>query len=92
MSKHTTGPWTVVEADSGGEKVIADSADICLIDSFADESEANARLIAAAPEMLETLHGVRLYLAGCKLTSPAPESDQKAIDELTRIINKAEGR
>jgi hypothetical protein len=64
-AEHTPGPWsygqvgddcfTLFFDDSGdgcgdGEVYISDAAD--------DNSEANARLIAAAPDMLEALEGL----------------------------------
>ena len=54
MSEHTPGPWKVV-----GQSVISDSGIICNPPSGPiDELEANARLIAAAPDMLEVLEFV----------------------------------
>jgi hypothetical protein len=59
MSKHTQGPWTVDGAvatenldvfGEGGRVAMLDFDDI-----DADTLEANARLIAAAPEMLAAL-------------------------------------
>ena len=55
MSEHTPGPWKVV-----GLSVISDSGIICNPPSGPiDELEANARLIAAAPDMLEALEAMR---------------------------------
>lgn len=61
MSKHTPGPWrtfngTDVFPDDGdreGERQIADCAMSHAMPI--DEEQANARLIAAAPELLEAL-------------------------------------
>ena len=65
MSKHTPGPWTVIDQDEStinvrgpDEEFVADVAD-----GFYNESgyvrgyevEANARLIAAAPDLLACL-------------------------------------
>ena len=64
MNKHTPGPWTVnipnnretaIRGIHGGDYVIAD----ILNDGYEDdEQEANARLIAASPDMLEALRRV----------------------------------
>ncbi|WCX74845.1 hypothetical protein KK211_17905 [Pseudomonas aeruginosa] len=64
MSKHTPGPWTVDFID-GVDGVFAEcDKRICQVDEvdivgwnarFRDESEANAKLIAAAPDLLEAL-------------------------------------
>lgn len=59
MTKHTPGPWHVVEGKltKSSLEVHANSRAICeLWRSWDSETElANARLIAAAPEMLEAL-------------------------------------
>jgi hypothetical protein len=60
---HTEGPWYVdgdgVTIRGRGDKRVA----MCREDWMADgEAAANARLIAAAPEMLECLQKVAAYL------------------------------
>jgi len=59
MSNHTPGPWTVIEKirPLNGEKyycVVSDSG--LVLDNIS--AEANAHLIAAAPEMLEALKSI----------------------------------
>lgn len=62
--KYTPGPWSVSEANDlplgatlrvvrirGGESRLR----ICDMDTISDDAEANARLIAAAPELVEAL-------------------------------------
>ncbi len=71
MSAHTAGPWTLV-AQSDGSAMIAREfatgkqmnpkglrliAHVLARGNSLAEDEANARLIAAAPELLEALHG-----------------------------------
>lgn len=66
MSKHTPGPW---EIDSGMRTAINKGGKhVAMVSFYKDgtpnsvdeiEHEANARLIAAAPEMLEALKAVR---------------------------------
>lgn len=58
---HTPGPWTVEQiSDSGGgtrlqiEAAAASTGRVCVL-SRLDEGMANARLIAAAPALLEAL-------------------------------------
>jgi len=58
--KHTPGPWESVDCDtkSEGKRIFAGSKYIGFIGNSDDDigtSENNARLIAAAPEMLEAL-------------------------------------
>ena len=60
-SKHTPGPWTVGKSDAGfsiyaGDLLIVDL--VCGITD--DEADANASLIAAAPDLLEALHQIAL--------------------------------
>ena len=61
QAKHTPGPW-YVEQDGDAWKINSDECGIALVHDpiaieldRADEIEANARLIAAAPELLEAL-------------------------------------
>lgn len=62
-TKHTPGPWAARKPDDiGGSRVYADCKGGSLIATPGymrdeSESEANARLIAAAPELLEALMG-----------------------------------
>jgi hypothetical protein len=64
MSKHTKGPWTMTaNFHQNGDIVVSDQAkehegtSIARIANFNywDEAEANAHLIAAAPEMYDLL-------------------------------------
>jgi hypothetical protein len=67
MSKHTPGPWTVqtwpherecMGAELPGTRAILGATNICpavVWGGLGDESQANARLIAASPELLEAL-------------------------------------
>lgn len=50
--KHTPGPWSVYEADDGDWHVVAGDDGELEIAGFVDGGEANARLIAAAPDLL----------------------------------------
>jgi hypothetical protein len=66
MSKHTEGPWTVGEVRHAGKYQLVQRHDltgyICEVQApyfgnaiDTDTREANARLIAAAPQLLEAL-------------------------------------
>lgn len=58
MSSHTKGPWKVEKMpDDGGEFSIFSNTGIyvALTVGGTDSEEANARLIAAAPDLLEAL-------------------------------------
>ena len=68
MSKHTPGPWIVDEAclvwaEAAGEYVaLTDHDDAAPIPM--EQREANARLIAAAPELLEALEALSPHRTG----------------------------
>lgn len=62
-AQHTPGPWTVGEAQSGEIAIVADGVWVIAVKHGAlyhPKGEANARLIAAAPDLLafaEAFHG-----------------------------------
>lgn len=99
MSKHTPGPWTAapdtqrnkyawrVEGASGTVPTIARLA---LVDR-AEEIEPNARLIAAAPELLEVVKRVYEYERQ-RLVKENHHFHEGEIYEWEALINKAEGR
>jgi predicted ATP-grasp superfamily ATP-dependent carboligase len=85
MSKHTPGPWSY---DSLDRVVIrAGIEDIAHMDKTA--SDADARLIAAAPEMLEELeYRYEQGKCGCgHLACKRCEDDRRTM----KVINKAKG-
>src|SRR3990167_164278 len=58
--KHTEGPWRIRHTSIGGHRAISDknNKDIVVVTGIGEieeEQDANARLIAAAPELLEAL-------------------------------------
>ncbi|MBT9173470.1 MAG: hypothetical protein DDT21_01871 [Syntrophomonadaceae bacterium] len=60
MSNHTPGPWHVendLQYDGGTIPYIVSETDVWIAktNTFSTNVEANARLIAAAPELLEAL-------------------------------------
>lgn len=106
MSKHTPGPWEVSHGGHGSphgfvideyyvlNRTVAD--DVAIAADIVDPatqmpSEANARLIAAAPELLEAL---QLCMADMVLTEAhygEHPAAQKAIDQARAAIAKATG-
>lgn len=70
MSKHTPGPWTVSRETTRGQFVTEThirgphNAHVALVGPC--EIDANARLIAAAPELLTALKMIMLEVAGCQ--------------------------
>ncbi len=59
MTQHTQGPWFIQHWDNFPDQtVISDETNtrcLAVIDKVDEQDEANARLIAAAPELLEAL-------------------------------------
>jgi hypothetical protein len=85
-NKHTYGPWSATLLDSRASKYwwSISSMDglgqtVCNTPNNTAESEANARLISAAPELLEALEDLLRFL-------PDHESNQakKAIDAISK--------
>lgn len=94
--KHTPGPWRyVTETDFNGEFFgcgVATSEGgpefIWFDDCIDDETDiANARLIAAAPDMLRTLKSADFAF---ELAGYAPDSIAR--ESIRAVIAKAEGR
>lgn len=55
MSGHTKGPWRVDPDDELCIETADGKTTLAVLDMHTDEDAENAKLIAAAPEMLETL-------------------------------------
>jgi hypothetical protein len=61
VSAHTPGPWMVrdgLTVDSAQHTVASITFDPLLMDEVEQESAANARLIAAAPDLYAALHAL----------------------------------
>lgn len=90
MSEYTKGPWRV--SDQVSHRVVDDFATIahCNVSSrFTNEAEANARLISAAPELLEALKAAEI---GLMLCAPLPGYDMNTLHLIRAAIAKAEGK
>lgn len=57
MSKHTAGPWRYLQGRVAGEFVVTRDThpDLSIMITSCIDTEADARLIAAGPELLEAL-------------------------------------
>lgn len=94
MTKHTPGPWEQTYGKRGTLCVISDTTWICgeieNPHSPIDEVEAiaNARLIAAAPDLLEALEGVSVLINSGALKSFTSEP---WVGRVQRAIAKATG-
>ena len=92
MAKHSPGPWVVaksgvsVDAGHNGPRIRQEST------GLREVLEANARLIAAAPDLLAAAHVALVALSELVLTKVSVPSDRVAYDALEAAIEKAEGR
>ena len=90
-AQHTPGPWYVVGEDCEGRQIIAsgnpeDNRATVIAQTFiCDEEQANARLIAAAPDLLEALEQALTML------HDVYNKDTPSIARLRATINKAQG-
>jgi hypothetical protein len=104
LSQHTPGPWTVTDdwyighAHGGG--TFAEVKSCARVPTQAhDEHRANARLIAAAPEMLAALRAILAEPYGCSLCdSGKPRNPSKGhqadcpFEAARAAITRAEGK
>lgn len=95
MNKHTPGPWEAEEDEvfdkvsyqiTSGHRLIAE---LFMCSGGWDEYEANARLIAATPEMLEALGRIEALHCNLRYGGPAPEDLQSLSDALEEACNTA---
>lgn len=97
MSNHTQGPWRVGEGESSittvrGEHVLSLPYPLYPA-SQPDEFSSNARLMAAAPDLLEACKGMIETLTGHNDAWEALTIQQKArVITMKEAINKAEGK
>ena len=96
-TEQTKGPWRIDGKTRFGDYTIASGENVKACEFVAkSSSEANARLIAAAPGLLAELHSVRVQLEAQALGYSASEIWPHVRTELVRrishAINKAEGR
>jgi hypothetical protein len=84
QTKHTRGPW--FDLPSIGDRIIVAAGfcnHVCEIMENTPEAQANARLIAAAPDLLAALERICALDAGSTL----PED----VNELCKAVEKARG-
>ena len=67
MSKHTSGPWRISNPPPNGEQIIGaqNGMMVAVVTTGIDMKEetiANARLIAAAPDLMSVLEDVDEFL------------------------------
>jgi hypothetical protein len=92
MSKHTPGPWKWWTTHEGAHRINPHKGGLVIAscdtrNPFSEEQEANARLIAAAPDLLEACKAVK---ATCPADPDINPEWQAAWDLLLAAIAKAE--
>lgn len=98
-AQHTPGPWSFSEIKSERQIVIENRAKGLQVSALSlnnpfvgpGSNRANARLIAAAPELLEALKSVRAAMMMHLEGKARFEVDQEGVDIVSRLIRKAEG-
>lgn len=96
-TQHTQGPWEIRRTDDCRLMIYADApgqqrngSPIAVIDgTTSDEESANARLIAAAPELLHCLKQIELIAS---INGPAFRDGCKMHQLMKKLIARAEGR
>lgn len=90
MSKYTPGPWEVKFNEWKNTIICKEDNCIAEVSLYGDCSEANARLIAAAPEMYEALKLFYKLHAEGKFT--LEDKDYIAITQAAAVLAKVEGK
>jgi len=89
---HTKGPWSAKYYSAGGWRILNSDGNDINTEFRETFTEADARLIAAAPELLDALrstHGALLdYVTAA---GPADEADSKILEAARSAIAKADG-
>lgn len=96
---HTAGPWTFEESSTGGIDVVARKenarvSEVCYIGeqrSQIEEARANARLISAAPELLEAATAILNHMQPPGTVGAGYRTDRcgKYLQTLRAAIDKA---
>lgn len=93
-AKHTPGPWTTVEHSWEETSVCSGSRALCTVfihpdvtektqDKWESEMDGNARLIAAAPELLAALQRSHEVLFAMHEAEAHPKAKKLLADQLT---------
>jgi hypothetical protein len=85
-TKYTPGPWSFEDESPHINKVRSQGDIIAQVIGDSPEADANARLIAAAPDMLEALEAVYRWQI------EAIGDEDRVLDLVADAINKARGQ
>ena len=101
MSKHTPGPWQTDQAEHDAPyqdiRIHAGKGSICCVwiddaplHDYNAEQRANARLIAAAPELLEALKELDSWLVCACIATP--EDMAQSFPHMQQVVSAAIAR
>jgi len=91
-NRYTPGPWTVGfpwKVTEPGRIIGADSSKVATVHRTAGDVDANAALIAAAPELLEALMAVRPAFKHLSETYEPDNSRAGLLSDICEAIAKA---
>ena len=92
MAEHTPGPWRVKYHESSPDQIAAVVSDHDLICAMPIDGNANARLIAASPELLAALERTVDRFERCLVRAGSdPEFAREAVKAARPVIAKARG-
>lgn len=86
MSAHTPGPWAVGKNERSDERIEVRAEPLGLLVALVEKS-SDARLIAAAPDLLEALRVLVEVASVC-----IPETAGHELEQARAAIAKAEGK
>jgi hypothetical protein len=95
MEEHTLGPWSVDGSATTDFDVVCADGRIAMVngeDWSADMAEANAYLLAAAPELLGAVQlALRALNVAPRFKVPGAGDSYEVCSELERVLRKVEG-
>lgn len=95
QTKHTQGPWRTSLTEGQRAWNVSSEATgrtVAIVSDWSPEAEANARLIAAAPELLEALKSARFAIQVTLDSGLVTEKNVRStLNHIDAAIAKAEG-
>ena len=90
---HTPSPWTIGDYTNGCIGVFSEGLAICRVHTFTppEEKLANARLIAAAPDLLEALQDITRICEAVRFPVGLGKGQLARIEKARAVIAKATG-
>lgn len=86
-TKHTAGPWTFGKPNVDTFYILAGTENIGMLPTKIENAEANAKLIAAAPELLENLKNIIWNFSDFSSLNEKQKTAIKYANELIKKIS-----